>query len=276
MIHGIVLAVEHSSWITALGTALLHLLWQAAVIALLVALAQPTLKRASSTLRYAVALFGLALVPVAFALTLLMAHARSALALAWLPQALARLPEFLPWLVAVWAVGVLLFGLQALGGWCLLRRLRREVRPPAAWLAQQFTALCRRAGMEARAQLALSAETSTPCALGFWRPLVLLPVSALTTLAPDQLEAILAHELAHIRRCDYLINLFQRALEVVFFYHPAVWWLSRQVAQEREHCCDDAAIALCGDRGVYAHALLALAAPQAPVLTVAAVGGSLP
>lgn len=276
MTPGFLAAAQHSVWIAALGTALLHLLWQGALIALAVALVQTVLKRASAGVRYAVALIGLALLPLAFTVTLLAAHARGALALVWMPHVLARLPQLLPWLVAIWLIGVLLFGLHALGGWCLLQRVRRRVQLPAAWLAEQFAALVRRAGMASRARLALSGEITAPCALGFWRPLVLLPLSAVTALSPEQLEAILAHELAHIRRCDYLINLFQRALEVLFFYHPAVWWLSRQVAQEREHCCDDAAIALCGDRVVYAHALLTLAGPTAPVMSVAAVGGSLP
>ena len=84
---------------------------------------------------------------------------------------------------------------------------------------------------------------------------MLLPMSALAGLSPLQVEAILAHELAHIRRHDYLVNLLQTLLETLLFYHPAVWWLSRQIRIEREHCCDDLAVSLCGDPVVYARAL---------------------
>lgn len=263
-----------SEWIPALGVALIHLLWQGALIAVVVALLQLRLRRAPSSARYAMALGGLLLVPIAFVVTLL--ASRQSGTLAWLPAMAASLPRFLPWLVALWLAGVVLFALRALGGWCLLQRLRRRVQPPALWLSNQFDALRLRAGLGSRLSLGLSAEVDAPCALGFWRPLVLLPLSALTALSPEQLQAILAHELAHIRRHDYLVNLLQRALEVVFFYHPAVWWLSHQVALEREHCCDDAAIALCGDRATYARALLALAGARAPVFSMAATGGALP
>lgn len=265
-------AILSSPWASALGVALLHLLWQGALIALLVALLQPWLRRASAAARYGVALGGLVLIPVAFVVTLLVS--RQSAALAWLPHLTAKLPQVLPWLVAIWLLGVALMALRAIGGWCLLQHLRRRVRPPAAWLAAQFELLRRRAGLGSHPRLGLSAEIDAPCALGFWRPLVLLPVCALTALTPDQLQAILAHELAHIRRYDYLVNLLQRAVEVVFFYHPAVWWLSHQVALEREHCCDDAAIALCGDRAVYAHALLALAGTRAPSFSMAATGAA--
>ena len=78
--------------------------------------------------------------------------------------------------------------------------------------------------------------------VGWLRPVILLPASALTGLAPSQLEAVIAHELAHIRRHDYLVNLFQTTVETLLFYHPASWWISRQIRAEREHCCDDVAV----------------------------------
>jgi HEAT repeat protein len=122
-----------------------------------------------------------------------------------------------------------------------------------------------------------SALVEVPTVIGWLRPVLLLPASALTGLPPRQLEVILIHELAHIRRHDYLVNLVQSLVEVLLFYHPAVWWLSRQVRRERESCCDDLAVALCGDRLLYARALLALAEarqPQ-PALSLAAGGGVL-
>ena len=86
-----------------------------------------------------------------------------------------------------------------------------------------------------------------PTVIGWLRPVVLVPASALAGMTPQQLEAILAHELAHIRRHDYLVNLLQTLVETLLFYHPAVWWLSRRIRIERENCCDDLAVSLCGD-----------------------------
>jgi len=116
-----------------------------------------------------------------------------------------------------------------------------------------------------------------PTVIGWLRPVILLPASALTGLSAEQLEALLAHELAHIRRYDYLVNLLQTTIETLFFYHPAVWWVSTQVRQEREHCCDDLAVAACGDVLTYARALTALEQLRGsePQLAVAASGGSL-
>ena len=94
--------------------------------------------------------------------------------------------------------------------------------------------------------------------MGAWRATVILPVSAVLRMPPSELEAVLAHELAHIRRLDYLCNLFQTAVESVLFFHPAVWWLSRTVRERREVCCDEIAVSVCADPIVYAQALLRL------------------
>ena len=92
-------------------------------------------------------------------------------------------------------------------------------------------------------------------AIGWLRPVILLPISVMTGLDEDQLRAILAHELAHIRRYDYLVNILQSAIEVILFYHPAIWWLSHRIRAERENCCDDLAVACCGDTLLYARTL---------------------
>jgi hypothetical protein len=103
---------------------------------------------------------------------------------------------------------------------------------------------------------------------------VLLPAVAVSGLTPTQIEALIAHELAHVRRHDYLVNLLQAAVETLLFYHPAVWWVSKQVRAEREHCCDDLAVRVC-DRLVYVSALSDLAAMAIPRTALAATGGSL-
>ena len=122
-----------------------------------------------------------------------------------------------------------------------------------------------------------SASVAVPTVIGWLRPVVLMPASALAGLSPEQVQAILAHELAHIRRHDYLVNLLQTLVETLLFYHPAVWWLSRRIRAEREHCCDDLAVSLCGDPYTYARALAdleGLRTPSVP-LALAATGGSL-
>jgi hypothetical protein len=111
-----------------------------------------------------------------------------------------------------------------------------------------------------------------PMVIGWLRPLVLLPVTVLSSLPPGQIEALIAHELAHIRRRDYAINLLQTVAEALLFFHPAVWWISHRIRLEREHCCDDAAVAVCGGPEVYAEALAALAVsiPEGPALSLGA------
>ncbi len=122
-----------------------------------------------------------------------------------------------------------------------------------------------------------SSMVDVPTVIGWLRPVVLMPASALAGMAPQQLEAILAHELAHIRRHDYLVNLLQTLVETLLFYHPAVWWLSRRIRVERENCCDDLAVSLCGDPYAYARALADLEELRADSsrLVLAATGGSL-
>src|SRR4029079_16056399 len=105
----------------------------------------------------------------------------------------------------------------------------------------------------------VSARARVPFVVGWIKPAVVIPGSALTGLSVQELDAILLHELAHIRRHDYAINLVQTLIETLFFYHPAIWWVSRQIRKEREHCCDDLAAESCsGGVAVYVRALTTL------------------
>jgi beta-lactamase regulating signal transducer with metallopeptidase domain len=188
----------------------------------------------------------------------------------------------LPWLLAGWALGVLLLSGRFLGSWVRVQRLRRRSAEPvpAEWHLV-VSRLCRELKLSRTVRLLQSAAVEVPTALGWLRPLILLPACALTGLAPLQLEAILAHELAHIRRGDFLVNLLQSLVEVLLFYHPAVWWLSSRIRAERELCCDDVAAELCGDPLLLARALAELEALREPLtpspthLALAANGGSL-
>ncbi len=196
----------------------------------------------------------------------------------WVERITSALEPALPYAVLGWLVGV--FGLSAwhLGGWMQLQRLkRRMVRGVSAALQQRLAQIAGRLGVCRAVTLFESALVEVPTVVGWLRPVILLPASALTGLSPEQLEAILAHELAHIRRYDYLVNVLQTVVEILGFYHPAVWWVSHRIRIERENCCDDAAVRLCGDSVRYARALTCLEEIRhsQTELAMAATGGSL-
>lgn len=179
--------------------------------------------------------------------------------IAWTAPLGERIGDHLPWIVPFWMAGVLALYARVLGGWMAARRLRKAGarRAPQAW-QERLSRLAARLRVSKPVALLESWLVEGPVVIGFLRPVILVPASALTGLAPEQLEALLVHELAHIRRYDYLVNLVQSLVEGLLFYHPAVWWVSGMVRAEREKCCDDAAVVLCGDAPGYAAALAAL------------------
>ena len=167
--------------------------------------------------------------------------------------------EAMPWLVAGWACGVFLLSVRLFGGWWRTRRLRVEgVGPVPEWCHGRLTALAERMRVTRPVALLSSARVRVPLVLGHVKPAILIPTAVLAGLNVAQVEAIIAHELAHVRRHDYLVNLVQTVVETVLFYHPAVWWVSRQIRDAREHCCDDLAVSVCRSRPEYVHALLGL------------------
>jgi beta-lactamase regulating signal transducer with metallopeptidase domain len=192
-------------------------------------------------------------------------------------NALVRPAWLLP-LLLVWLAGVTFLTLRLLVGWMCVQGLKTRGTSPIAgeWQAM-VSKLSRQLHIARPIRLLQSTLVEVPTVIGWLRPVVLMPASTLAGMAPQQLEAILAHELAHIRRHDYLVNLLQTLVETLLFYHPAVWWLSRRIRIEREHCCDDLAVSLCGDPVAYARALTDLEALRAdsPRLVLAATGGSL-
>ena len=195
----------------------------------------------------------------------------------WPARAQATLQGCLPYVVYGWLAGVWLLSLWRVWGWLRLRDLRRrQVQAlPGSWQVR-LGELAQRVGIRRPVGLLQSARVKGPVVLGWLKPVILLPGWALTGLGPQQLEAILLHELAHVRRCDYLVNLLQVTAETVGFYHPAVWWVSARIRQERENCCDDLAARVTGNRVGYAHALVSLAEQRhEAVLAVAASGSNL-
>ena len=190
----------------------------------------------------------------------------------------ASLERWLPVLVLGWMLGVAILALRLAGGWMRVSRMKSHGAVPADGALQAMVSrLTRRLHLTRAITLLQSSAVEVPTVIGWLKPTVLLPIGVLSGLTPLQIEAILAHELAHIRRHDYFVNLLQSLVETLLFYHPGVWWLSRRIRIEREHCCDDLAVSLCGDPVVYASALADLEElrGQQVQLVMAASGGAL-
>lgn len=184
---------------------------------------------------------------------------------------------YLPWLVFVWFAGASLSSTRLLCNWIEVKGFIRRARKPvnSGWI-EKLQQLCPSMGIEKAVRLIESSELSVPIVVGALRPAILVPVGFLTRMEPAMVEAILLHELAHIRRHDYVVNLLQAVLRALFFYHPAVWWLDRMTCQVREFCCDDMAAKAIQDPQLYARALEGLAQKQsAHGLAPAANDGSL-
>ncbi|MEM7315525.1 MAG: M56 family metallopeptidase, partial [Planctomycetota bacterium] len=181
---------------------------------------------------------------------------------------------WLPWVVGVWGSAVGLLSLANLGGWLVVLRLRLTASLPVTdAVDKRLQQLAKKMGISQVVRLLESSQIDSPMVIGWLRPAVLFPTSLMTGLAPAELDAVLSHELAHIRRYDYLINLLQTFTETLLFYHPAVWLLSRRIRIEREFCCDDEAVSMCGDKVDYARALAAVeASRQTPQLAMSFFG----
>ncbi len=189
-----------------------------------------------------------------------------------------KLKPWLPTIVLGWSIGVLMFAVRPVWSLITIRRLRRQgISAVPENVSALLASTAKRLGVSCAIEVWQSAVVQVPIVAGYLKPVILLPVSVVSGLPASQLEAILAHELAHIRRHDYLVNLLQTLVETICFYHPAVWWLSYQIRCEREHCCDDIAVRALGSPLHYSRALLALEemrVVQTP-LAVGAGGGSL-
>jgi beta-lactamase regulating signal transducer with metallopeptidase domain len=149
-------------------------------------------------------------------------------------------------LTAAWLGGVAFSSCNLLRGFWWVQRIRRkEADSVNGDLLMRLDDLRRRLSISRPVRLLKSALVEVPTVVGWLRPVILLPASSLAGLTPGQLEAILVHELAHVRRFDYVVNIFQCLIETLMFYHPVVWWISRCVREEREHCCDDVVLKVC-------------------------------
>ena len=272
----------------AVAWTLIHFCWQAAAVAIVYRLLCVAVARRSSQTRYVVALAALLLMLASAGATFVWemrdvrspspafaatgASLQAALTMQEFPRTMApgvvasqqspdnlSLASMLPWIDGLWIMGVVVLSMRSLGGWWILHRLRASatVHAPAAVHAS-FQRIASAIGLRRPVLLRVSSVIAGPMTVGALRALVLLPITAVTSLSSEELEVVLAHELAHVRRADFLWNLIQTLAETLFFFHPAVWWISGRIRHERELCCDDLALQICPNPIVYAHALYRL------------------
>jgi len=273
-----------------LGWTLVHFLWQGALIAGLLELALLDARGRSAERRYLLRLSALVAMAAAPALTfwILRGDPVHVPAPEWgaaqgtaspSPWWEALAGRTMVWVVVAWSLGATALCLRLLLGWRRVRCLQRATRKstlPRHWQSvfdRLSDALCVRAA----ARVIDSAMLAAPTVIGWLRPVVLVPARVLTGMTAEQIEALLAHELAHVRRHDYLVNLLQCLLEALLFYHPAVWWVSAGIRREREYCCDDVALRVTKDGVSFARALASLEAWRGESLQVgvSTTGGSL-
>jgi ankyrin repeat protein/beta-lactamase regulating signal transducer with metallopeptidase domain len=301
-------------WVQRLGWVLIHFIWQGTAIALLLAITLRLFARASAHVRYAIiggALLLCGIMPVvtwaifgsqselsvrpATASTLVYTPDIKAPAISdsssfpdkilWSPSetAIGWRDNFrqvadvaLPYVVGLWFSGVLISITRLTLGWAFVWRLCCSGVPIRDSIClERFRNLLLRMQVSFPVRLLESALVEVPMLIGWLRPTILVPASVLTGLTPDQLDAVLVHELAHVRRYDYLANLLQTVIETILFYHPAVWWISRKLREERENCCDDVALEVMQDRIAYVGALAQLEEGRALPLALSVSGGSL-
>jgi len=278
----------------SLAWALLHFLWQGTALAAIAAALMALTGRAR--VRYVVGFVALVAMLVAPLATFVLSAERSSsvresstfvpsVAISTVGQqqvfpgyaATSQRPAFnsLPWLVEAWLIGVVFFSLRSAGGFFLIERERRKQSIEVAGRVLEICfELQDQLGITRAIQYCECAWLQTPAVIGWFRPIVFLPATALTGLSPEQLRMVVAHELAHIRRLDPFVNVFQVFMETVLFYHPAVWWLNKRIRAEREHCCDEIAVEACGNAVEYARALTLMEEWRSAPAFVTAANGS--
>ncbi|MBS1767299.1 MAG: transglycosylase SLT domain-containing protein [Acidobacteria bacterium] len=279
--------------ISDLGLALLHSLWQVTLLAAALKAALTLLHRASPRVRHGLAMIALMAAVAWPATTFLRLRRERAAAirlvaerpLAWQSEAakpealplLARLESSarpaLPWLSILWITGASLFALRFAGGWIWLGGLRRRAARAPVEIRDRAADLARRMGLRVPDLRVM--EGLGPFSFGLFRATVILPAACLANLDARSLEALLAHEFAHLRRLDFAFNALQSLAEALLFHHPLAWWISAAARLERERCCDQAAVGVCGDARFYAAVLNQLDDLRPPLAATAAQGAPL-
>ena len=285
---------------SAVATAILQSIWQETTIGLALWIVLRATGRASANFRYVAscaALAAMVLLPLVTFVDVLSGAQGSVPAAAHdarrsdLPVVIANgsriwtdrtlpsagfLASLYDWIAPIWLIGALVASIRLAWATRHVRALCRSGGAAPDGVVKAVDRLALSGGVSRHVSVIVTALIESPATVGWLRPIILLPPVLLTGLSASQIEAILAHEIAHIRRHDYFVNLLQMAAETLLFYHPAVWWASRQVRIERELCCDDFAVRVSGNPQDYAHALAAVARHAVSVATVGASGPSLP
>jgi beta-lactamase regulating signal transducer with metallopeptidase domain len=275
----VISSIISENLINALGWTIIHSLWQGAAIAIGFALVLFFMRRFSAGTRYLVGVMGLMLIMAMSVVTFVSLYtpgiqgtaavtgvegSAPALTAAANTGVNVTLTAFfknyfdrhLPLIVTIWMLGVLVLVLRLAGGFIYNQRVKvHRTQPlPASW-QNRLETFCRRTGIRKPIGLVESALVKIPMTIGHFKPVILFPLGLATGLPGDQVEALVAHELAHILRKDYLVNILQNLVDIMFFYHPGVRWISSHVRAERENCCDDIAVSLSGDSLNVARAL---------------------
>lgn len=276
--------------VSAIGWTLVDFLWQGALVACLTAAALGMLRHARPEQRYLAACIGLLACVLWPSATLVQrlqevgaehadaflrtgrAGGGSASGIGWEPL----VQDHLAWIVLGWAACAALLSLRMVAGLLWIRRAAAREPVDALWQAR-LQRLAEQLGITRSVRLRVVAHLASPITAGWWRPVVLVPAALVSGMAPNLLEALLAHELAHVKRHDYLVNLVQNVVETLLFYHPAVWWLSHRIRTEREQIADDIAARTLGEPRRLALALSELEKLQFSThhLAQAANGGDL-
>lgn len=266
-------------WANVIVPTLLHFLWQGALVCVIAVVLTRVLHRSRPTVRYAIDLglfvvmaaapvvTGIILVsgvPLAPSVSSTFPQATPSALSHWQSQwhteeAVDTIAAWQPYVLLAWLTGVAVCSLRLTGGLVWYSWLSWRLEPIPLELHVVIRRLSQRLGLHSSVRVRLSRDVREPFAMRLIQPLIVLPTSWLLSAPPLMVEAVLAHELAHIRRHDLWVNLLQRVVETLLFFHPAVWWLSRQIRRERELCCDRLAVAATGRAVEYAQALEAVA-----------------
>ena len=279
----------------AISRALIHFVWQGSIVGLLLWAILFALRKRSANARYLASCAALAVLSLMPVLTAWRLYGRPATAISRAARAAPFSQAFMAmsagshsqqlvwlawlqsWALPVWSLGVLLFSARLVLGYKHAFTMGRRGDPANDSVIGMVTRLSRAMGVHRPIRVLISSITDTPSVVGWLRPIILLPAATLMGLTPFQLEAIVAHEIGHIKRYDYLVNMIQMLAETLLFYHPAVWWTSKRIRLERELCCDDLAVRFSGNALRYARALTTLEKLRlrSPGVAMASTGGPL-
>ena len=285
--------LDHSVTLS-IGEGLIHFIWQGLLIAGLLAIALLLLKKASPTSRYLASWVALTLMIIAPIITISQilsteqqpyytkafettnTHVTASASLSnqspiptvesvqtapfdWMGYANFLISQSRPYVAFAWFLGVCFFARRLYNGLHTANRLKGlQTQPANTIMSETLHGWCQKMGIKRRVSLNVSTHLNQPVLIGWLKPVILLPASLLTGMSPSQLSAVLIHELAHIKRHDYVFSTIQSVIETLLFFHPAVWWISRQIRIERELCCDDLAVITLGGKKLYVNALVSL------------------